>query len=127
VLVLGAAGTWWVARFDTPLGIAIGFTVGHFFLFCNVLRMARPLELTWSIAYVLLAGATISTGLPGWAWTFGLSLAVTCVLAGVQMRKPGYHGAFWRRINPGLQQWWEQNAAGENERRHQLFGGPRHG
>jgi hypothetical protein len=24
------------------------------------------------------------------------------------MRKPSYHGALWKTLNPGLLQWWEQ-------------------
>src|SRR5207249_2417330 len=36
-----AAITWW-------WGFVVGFVLAHFFLFCNVIRMARPLELSWA-------------------------------------------------------------------------------
>jgi hypothetical protein len=29
------------------------------------------------------------------------------VLVIFEMRKPSYHGVFWRRVNPNLRQWWE--------------------
>src|SRR5262245_56032743 len=33
--------TWW-------MGFIVAFVVCHFFLFCNIFRIARPLELIWS-------------------------------------------------------------------------------
>ena len=44
---------WWQ-------GFVVGFVVAHFFLFCNVVRMARPLEFLWSGIFVALAAATIA-------------------------------------------------------------------
>jgi hypothetical protein len=90
-----------------PLGIAMGFVVAHFFLFCNLLRMSRSLELTWSGLFLALAGLTILMGSPAWVVTFAISFVATVVLAVVEMRKASYHGVFWQRINPGLPQWWE--------------------
>ena len=106
VLVIGAAGTIWVAQLDAWLGVAIAFTVGHFFLFCNVLRMSRPYELAWAALFVLLAASTMLNELPGWGATMALMLGVTAVVAALQMRRPSYHGVLWQRINPGLREWW---------------------
>ncbi len=92
------------------LGVAMGFVVAHFFLFCNVLRMSRSLELTWAGLFVVLAGFTILTGSPAWVVTFAVSFVATVVLAIVEMRKPSYHGVFWQRINPELPQWWQDRA-----------------
>jgi hypothetical protein len=92
------------------LGIAIGFVIAHFFLFCNLVRMARPFELAWSALFVLLASSTIVVGSPPWPVTLAISFAVTVVLVGLEMRKPSYHGVFWRQINPGLPQWWQEHA-----------------
>jgi hypothetical protein len=88
-------------------GMAIGFVVAHFFLFCNIVRMERSSELIWAAVFVALAAATILTGRPGWPTTFAISLVVTVVLVIFEMRKPSYHGVFWRRVNPNLRQWWE--------------------
>ncbi|MEW6689726.1 MAG: hypothetical protein AB1452_11615 [Pseudomonadota bacterium] len=94
-----ASMVWW-------WGFVIAFVVAHFFLFCNVVRMARPLELAWSAIFLALACATILLEFPGWAATTAISLAATVVVVALQMRKPSYHGAGWRRINPGLPDWW---------------------
>jgi hypothetical protein len=92
------------------VGIAIGFVIAHFFLFCNLVRMARPSELAWSALFVLLASSTILVGSPQWPMTLAISFAVTVVLIGLEMRKPSYHGVFWRQINPELLQWWQEHA-----------------
>jgi hypothetical protein len=92
------------------LGIAIGFVVLHFFLFCNVVRMERSVELGWAAVLVLLAAATTILGVPSWPVTLAISFATTVVLVLLEMRKPSYHGIFWRQVNPGLAQWWEAHA-----------------
>lgn len=92
--------TWWV-------GLVVGFVVAHFFLFCNVFRMSRPLELIWASIFTVLAGLTISTDNPGWGVTIAVSLCATFVLVVIEMRRPSYHGVGWKRINPRLPEWWD--------------------
>lgn len=92
--------TWWI-------GLIIGFVVFHFFLFCNVFRMSRPLELIWAGLFTLLAGLTIAIDSPGWAFTVIISLCATLLLVAMEMRRPSYHGVAWKRINPGLREWWD--------------------
>jgi hypothetical protein len=99
IVILSIIVWWW--------GFVLGFVLGHFFLFCNVVRMARPLELLWGGVFVALAGATIMLGTPGWLITTLLSLVVTGIVVVVEMRKPSYHGVGWKWINPGLPAWWE--------------------
>jgi hypothetical protein len=94
---------WW--------GFVPAFVLAHFFLFCNVVRMARPLELIWAGVFVVLAGATIASDVPGWLITALGSLLVTVVVVIVEMRKPSYHGVGWQQINPGLPAWWEARVA----------------
>jgi hypothetical protein len=103
----GAALVW----LEPWAGFVISFVIGHFFLFCNVFRIARMLELAWAALFVVLAAGTVSVGFPGWPITVGLSLAATVVVVILEMRKPSYHGIFWQQINPGLREWWELNAA----------------
>jgi hypothetical protein len=112
VLIAGAVSSAIAAQVEWWMGLTIGFAIGHFFLFCNVLRAARPLELTWAAVFVMMAGSTIATGQPGWAVTLGCSLVVTLIVVVVQVRKPSYHGVAWKRINPGLPNWWEAQGAG---------------
>jgi hypothetical protein len=106
-LVGGLAGTIALSMFAWWQGCVVGFVVAHFFLFCNVVRMARPLELLWSGVFVALAGATIATDIPGWVTTFVVSGVVTVTVVVLEIRKPSYHGAGWKWINPGLPTWWE--------------------
>ncbi len=89
VLMLGVLASGLLARFDESFAVALLFTLAHFFLFCNVLRMSRSLELVWALLFVLLAASTI--------------------LAVVQVLRSSYHGVFWRQLNPNLPQWWAVN------------------
>jgi hypothetical protein len=111
VLVGGTAATVVLSMFEWWWGFVPAFVLAHFFLFCNVVRMGRPLELLWAGVFVALAGATIAFEMPGWLVTALVSLLVTCVVVVVEMRKPSYHGVGWRRINPGLPTWWEARVA----------------
>ncbi|MGE3174576.1 MAG: hypothetical protein AB7O97_18235 [Planctomycetota bacterium] len=107
-LVLAASGTatamLWPGH--RPLAIAVAFVVLHFFLFCNVVRMARRLELVWAAACLALLGASLGFGLLELARALWLTSMGTVALAFVQLRRPDYHGVGWRRINPGLTAWW---------------------
>jgi hypothetical protein len=95
---------WWT-------GFVIAFVVAHFFLFCNVFRMSRPLELVWAAIFVGLAGSTVVNEAPGWMVTVAGSLVVTVVVIAIEMRSPAYHGIAWQRLNPKLPQWWESRFA----------------
>jgi hypothetical protein len=111
VLVAGTAVTIVLSMFVWWWGFVPAFVLAHFFLFCNVVRMARPLELIWSDVYVVLAGATVSLETPGWLVTTLVSLLVTAMVVVVEVRKPSYHGVGWQRINPDLPAWWESHVA----------------
>ncbi len=108
VLLLGGATAtgWW--REAPWFSALILFTVGHFFLFCNVLRMARRYEQLWTAVFLGLAVTTLRSDTPDWGQTYGLSLLTTVILAALQLRHPSYHGVWWQRVNPDLPQWWAQ-------------------
>ena len=107
VLVAGMSASVGFGAFVWWIGFVIAFTIAHFFLFCNVFRISRPLELVWAGAFVALSSATIAFEAPGWLLTAAISLAVTIVVVVIEMRKPSYHGVGWQTINPGLRTWWE--------------------
>ena len=109
VLMLGILASVLLARFDESFAIALLFTLAHFFLFCNVLRMSRPLELVWALLFVLLASCTIRVGFPPWSYTFSAMLAVMAGMVVIQVLRPSYHGVLWRQLNPNLLQWWAVN------------------
>jgi hypothetical protein len=106
VLIGGTIGAAILGLQILWIGLVVSFVVGHFFLFCNVFRMSRPLELAWASVFTLLAGLTILSGYPGWGVTVAISIGATLVLVVIEMRRPSYHGVGWERINPGLRQWW---------------------
>lgn len=106
VLVIGGVSAGAVSFFVPWLGAAVALVVSHFFLFCNVLRMSRLLELIWAAVFSILAGSEIAFDRPGWPVVFGVSILLTAVLAVVEARRPSYHGVGWTRLNPGLPAWW---------------------
>jgi hypothetical protein len=108
-LIVGAVLAACVGMVDRWLAVMVGFVVLHFFLFCNVLRMARPLELVWAGLFAVLA-ILAGVGVVQWPVALGVSLGVTVVVASIQMRRPSYHGVGWPRINPELPQWWERRS-----------------
>jgi len=110
LLVIGVSPL--LARFFVQLGVAAVFAAGHFFLFCNVLRATRVLELLWAAVLVGLWSSSYTWGIPAWLYTYGLRLSTTVAVIIVQVRLPSYHGAFWEVLNPKLPQWW----AGQLER-----------
>lgn len=108
VLIAGAAGCAMLIPYDLRLAMLVGWTVGHFFLFCNVFRMSRGLELLWSAVFVALCLATFQLGRPHWLETAAFSCVTTVIVVMIEMRRPSYHGAGWRAINPNLPGWWKQ-------------------
>jgi hypothetical protein len=100
IVALGVVAGFEIAQ----LGLWIALAIGHFFLFCNVLRLARPLELAWATLFVAGAGAVRG----GVALTPVLVAigATTLVIAVIAIGRPSYHGVLWRRLNPELPQWW---------------------
>lgn len=112
ILIAGGFSSAYLMTVDPWLGIAIAFVVSHFFLFCNVLRMPRPLELIWAAMFAALAVAAIVWRLVPWPLVFVLSAIVTVVVAVVEMRRPSYHGLGWQKLNPGLLTWWQSATLG---------------
>jgi hypothetical protein len=115
LLVAGALGAWLAWSRISWLGFIVAFVVGHFFLFCNVFRISRSLELIWAAVFLVLTRFTITTGQPTWTTTATLSLALTAVLICIELRKPSYHGVGWDRFNPNLRRWWDTQRTQRDE------------
>jgi hypothetical protein len=111
VLVAGAVASAYATTVDRWFGAAIAFVVLHFFLFCNVLRMSRRLELVWAGVFAALAVAALSFNVLSWPAVFAASAALTAIVAAIELRRPSYHGVGWQKLNPRLPEWW-QSAAG---------------
>lgn len=104
VIAVGAVAT--IAAASVPLGPMTGvfpMAIGHFFLFCNVFRLRRSLELLWTA--VFLANFTAWTLLAGdfsWPGVLAIQLPLTAIVIALEMRSPRYHGVFASRLNPRL-------------------------
>src|SRR2546422_10466785 len=83
ILGIGIVGAIALARVVWWWGFVVAFVLGHFFLFCNIVRMARPLELTWGAVFVALAGATVALDTPGWLVTACVSLLAAVMAVGI--------------------------------------------
>ena len=90
-------------RLGSPLGGLLCIAAGHFFLFCNVFRIVRRLELIWAGLFLANAGAWAWFDRLDWPGVLLCQLPVTVALVAAGMRAPGYHGVFARRLNPRLE------------------------
>jgi hypothetical protein len=109
ILVAGAVGSLWIWPHSPWIGFLIAFVVLHFFLFCNVFRISRLLELTWASIFVVLSLVAVFSGSPIWRpVTVALSVAATIAVVIIEMKKPSYHGIWWSRVNPELRNWWDR-------------------
>lgn len=108
VLIAGICGAFIAGFYVWWAGMVIAFVVGHFFLFCNVFRIARKPELIWAAVFIILVGSTVLTDMPGWTITFTTSFILAVVLIHRETRKLSYHGVLWAKLNPGLREWWEK-------------------
>jgi hypothetical protein len=109
ILGIGGISAIYLAGVEVAASCVIIFVVGHFFLFCNVFRMSRLPELIWAAAFVSLSILTITTGYPGWIPALVMSLVLSIALIIRETRLPSYHGIFWQRFNPKLDERWENN------------------
>lgn len=107
VLVAGAVGAMTTWQYFPWLGYSIACVVGHFFLFCNVVRMSRGLELLWSLVFLAWTCFAVFQEEPYW-WSVAVlgTFAATVICVVVAMLKRSYHGVFWHKINPRLPEWW---------------------
>lgn len=105
VLVAGASGAALAWQVAVALAVLVAAAVLHFFLFCNVFRVARRPELAWSGVFLAAVLAQRTLGVP-WPAVVGVVAATTVGVIWREMRKPSYHGVLWQRINPDLPAWW---------------------
>ncbi len=107
VSAVAAISLWGVSsKFST----VIVFVVLHFFYFCNITRMSRVPELIWAAGFVLIVGLGVHNDILSLSLAFLICLSLTCLLTILEIRKPSYHGLFWSKLNPNLQQWFESSS-----------------
>jgi hypothetical protein len=112
VLVTAIGGAAALASVHAVFAAALLFVVGQFFLFCNVFRIRRSLELAWTAIFCLFAVLSERVGRPTWTETFLICQAMALLLIALEMQHPMYHGIGWRTLNPDLIVRWVQRHDG---------------
>ena len=102
-LFLGVAAVLW--RHNSPLWWILVMAVAHFFLFCNVFRIVRRLELVWAGIFILNIGTWDFFNHLTWLLVLLCQLPVTIVLLIAEICSPRYHGVFANRLNPRLNEY----------------------
>lgn len=100
VMVVTGLLTVWLRHAGMDAWWMPALVLGHFFLFCNVFRVRRSLELAWAAVFVLLTGWRLMHGDARWLPLLAWQAPVTVLVVALEMRSPRYHGAAWRLINP---------------------------
>lgn len=108
VIVVAVGIAVWLYGYSTRLSFSVIFVVGHFFLFCNIIRMSRIPELIWGAIFSGVGISSLQFGVPSWSLAMSLSLVSTAVLVFTELRKPSYHGIFWEKVNPHLPEWFSK-------------------
>src|SRR5262245_50749443 len=108
VLVVGGGGAIAAASVSVEFAVLAVVPVVHFFLFCNVFRIARSPELLWSGAFL---GCVALRELLGVSWPILGAVVVTATTLVIwrETLKESYHGILWRRWNPELPSWWARH------------------
>jgi hypothetical protein len=102
ILVAASAIAWWMHRAGNDMWWMVAAVVGHFFLFCNVFRIRRSLELGWAAVFVANVGWWLSRDCTGWLPAMQYQAPVTVVVILIEMFSPSYHGIGARCINRRL-------------------------
>ncbi len=110
VLVAGTAGAALLRSESADTAILVAMPVLHFFLFCNVFRIKRRKELFWAATFVISSAFFIVYQMFPVALLIVANFLVAMVMIALEMREPDYHGILWRKVNPGLEQWWSNKA-----------------
>ena len=102
VLAAGAVATLLLWDRLGPLALLFPVVLGHFFLFCNLVRLWRRYELIWAAVFMVNLGAWLLSGTLNWWGVLAVQTPLTLALVALQLRSPFYHGVFARRINARL-------------------------
>ncbi len=107
ILIVASVSVFGVISISKEIAFIISYSIGHFFLFCNVFRISRKSELVWAGVFTALSACNILADFPGRVAVITLTLLVTIIVISLEMRKKSYHGILWKIINPELDVWWE--------------------
>jgi hypothetical protein len=90
---------------EFPMWWIVPFAVLHFFLFCNIFRVRRNLEITCAGLFILNVTGWFLAGRDGWLFPLLSQLPATIAVIAWEMRSPAYHGILAERLNPQLNEY----------------------
>jgi hypothetical protein len=100
-MVAGVAGYLMIGK----IALFAPYVIGHFFLFCNVFRIRRKLELIWATLFVINCAAWIHlVNFNVYAILFSQLIFTFCIIAN-EIRHAQYHGVFCRRLNLNIKEY----------------------
>jgi hypothetical protein len=92
VIVLTAGTRPWL---DSLVWLFV-IVAGHFFLFCNLFRIQRVYELTWSGLFVINVSAWYVLDALDWWWVLAVQSPITALFITMSFMQRDYHGVLWR-------------------------------
>jgi hypothetical protein len=110
-LVLFTVAAFGLHRLMSPLWWLLLIAAGHFFLFCNVFRIRRSLELWWAGLLLANCGAWLLFERLDWLTVIPCQLPVTAAVLLAEIRSARYHGIFARWLNRKLDDYLNGNIA----------------
>ncbi len=96
-IVICGVLTWVSLPFLDQFALIFPITLGHFFLFCNVFRIHRKLELIWAGAFVINVASNSLAEEFSWIRVLILQTPLTLLLIAMELRSGRYHGIFCGR------------------------------
>lgn len=107
ILAAAALLSWWLWSVEMPLWWIVPAVTVHFFLFCNVFRVRRSLELIWAGCFVINCLCCLMRLDTGWSGPMLVQAPVTLAVIAAEMMSPRYHGIFAARLNRRLNEYLE--------------------
>lgn len=107
VLAVLAAAAIALRQIENPLWWILIVVAGHFFLFCNIVRIRPRFELIWAGLFIANIGVWLWLGELGWIGVLGVQLPITLCLVLIELRSDHYHGVLARRTNSRLDDYLE--------------------
>jgi hypothetical protein len=101
ILLSGAVITWWGCGYLGSLALLLAIVLLHFFLFCNVFRIRRKLELIWAALFVVNVLVWSLFGQIVWWYVLVAQAPITLSLIAVEIRSDRYHGIGYSLRNRG--------------------------
>jgi len=107
VLIMSLSLAFFMAYYDKLYAIMILYVVGHFFLFCNIIRISRKPEFIWAVFFIGLNFLHYLYAIPSYPVLLVIMSCLTLLLVILEIKSPAYHGILWEKLNPNLPHWYQ--------------------